>query len=172
MRSSISAVERRSDLGSRASLMMRLRSSDSNIIAQVTRFALAGGLVLVVYLGTTTLLASVFGVPFQIALIIGFGLGLTLHFTLQRVFVWSHHEEFALPLHHQLGRYLALAATQYAVTAASTSLLPSRLGLSTEVVYLATAAVVTSVNFLLFRTRIFHPKAAATHDEPTLRAHE
>ncbi len=150
---------------------MRLRLRDTNIVAQGTRFALGGGLVLAVYLGTTTLLASVVGLPFQVALIIGFAVGLTLHFTLQRVFVWAHHEEFALSLHRQLGRYLALAAAQYAVTAASTSLLPAPLGLSTEVVYLATAAVVISLNFLLFRTRIFHPKATR-HDEPTFGTHE
>ncbi len=151
---------------------MRLRLRDTNIVAQGTRFALAGGIVLAVYLGTTTLLASVVGLPFQVALIIGFAVGLTLHFTLQRVFVWAHHEEFALPLHRQLGRYLVLAAIQYAVTAASTSLLPAPLGLSTEVVYLATAAVVISLNFLLFRTRIFHPKASTRHDEPTFGTHE
>ena len=93
---------------------------------------------------------------------IGFSAGLVVHFTLQRLFVWTHHEEFALPLGHQIGRYLFVAAIQYAVTAASTRLLPSVLGISTEIVYLATVAVVLCTNFLVFRHGIFHSKPATT----------
>jgi putative flippase GtrA len=114
--------------------------------------------VAVVYLTTTTVLAEVFGVPFQAALAIGFFVGVLVHFTLQRLFVWTHHEEFALPLRHQVGRYLAIATAQYGVTAASTSLLPSALGVSEEAVYLATVAVVVSTNFVVFRYGIFHAK--------------
>jgi putative flippase GtrA len=145
-----------------------LRSPDSGLLGQGMRFALAGGTVALVYLTSTTVLADVVGLPFQAALAIGFCLGLIVHFTLQRVFVWTHHEEFALPFHHQVGRYLVVAAAQYGVTAASTSLLPTILGVSTEIVYLATVAVVLSVNFLVFRHGIFHSKTAAT--EPTARS--
>jgi hypothetical protein len=63
-----------------------------------------------------------------------------------------------LPLPHQLGRYLLVAGTQYGVTAASTSLLPSAFGLPTEAVYLATVLLLVSANFLLFRHGIFHAK--------------
>jgi len=118
--------------------------------------------VALVYLGSTTVLAEVVGLPFQAALAIGFSLGLVVHFTLQRLFVWTHHEEFALPLSHQIGRYLIAAAAQYGVTAASTGLLPSALGISAEIVYLATVAVVLSSNFLLFRHGIFHAKAVTS----------
>jgi putative flippase GtrA len=135
-----------------------LRSPSSGLFGQGVRFALAGGTVALVYLTTTTLLADVGGLPFQMALAIGFGVGLVVHFTLQRMFVWRAREEFALPLRHQVGRYLAAAAVQYGVTAASTSLLPSALGVSTEVVYLATVTVVLSTNFLVFRFGIFHSK--------------
>jgi putative flippase GtrA len=130
------------------------------------RFALAGGTVALVYLTTTLVLAEVVGMPFQVALVIGFCVGLIVHFTLQRVFVWTHYEEFALPLHHQAGRYLIVAGAQYGVTAASTALLPTALGVSTEIVYLVTVAVVLSVNFLVFRYRIFHAKPAATDPAP------
>lgn len=126
----------------------------------MVRFGLAGGTVALVYLTTTLVLADVFGVPFQAALVTGFAVGLIVHFTLQRVFVWSHHEEFALPLHRQARRYLAVAAVQYGVTAASTALLPEALGVSTEIVYLTTLAVVVGVNFLVFRHGIFHAKPA------------
>jgi putative flippase GtrA len=130
------------------------------------RFALAGGTVTLVYLTTTIVLADVFGVPFQVALAVGFCVGLIVHFTLQRVFVWTHYEEFALPLHHQAALYLIVAGVQYGVTAASTALLPTALGVSTEIVYLVTVAVVISVNFLVFRHRIFHPKPAVTDPAP------
>ena len=106
--------------------------------------------------------------PFQAALAIGFCVGLMVHFTLQRVFVWTHHEEFALPLRHQAGRYLAVAAVQYGVTAASTSLLPSALGLPTEIVYVATVALIICVNFLVFRHGIFHSKPATADPATTL----
>ncbi|MGD0455028.1 MAG: GtrA family protein [Solirubrobacteraceae bacterium] len=126
------------------------------MLGQGVRFGLSGGTVALVYLATTTLLAEVAGMPFQAALAIGFCVAIAVHFTLQRLFVWAHHEEFALPLGHQLGRYLAVAAVQYGVTAASTGLLPSALGISTEIVYLATVVVVLSANFLVFRNGIFH----------------
>ncbi len=152
-------------------LARSLRTPDSGILGQGVRYALAGGTVLVVYLTTTTVLADVFGVPFQAALAIGFSVGLMIHFTLQRFFVWTHHEEFALPLRHQVGRYLTFAGVQYGVTAASTSLLPSALNVSTEVVYLATVVVIVCTNFLVFRHRIFHAKPAVPerdHEVPTL----
>jgi putative flippase GtrA len=127
----------------------------------MVRFALAGGTVALVYVTTTILLSEVAGVRFQLALAIGFSVALIVHFTLQRLFVWTHHEEFALPLHHQAGRYLIAAGVQYGVTAASTALLPAALGVSSEIVYLATVAVLLGINFLVFRHRIFHPMPAA-----------
>ncbi len=135
-----------------------LRASDSGIAFQGARFALAGAIVTVVYLGVTTLLATVFGIHFQVALIIGFSCGLVVHFTLQRQFVWAHGDEYALPIHRQAGRYLIVAAAQYGVTAASTALLPSALGVPTEVVYLATVFVVVCTNFVVFRQGIFHAR--------------
>jgi putative flippase GtrA len=137
------------------------------LLGQGVRFALSGGTVALVYLATTTILAEVVGLPFQAALAIGFVAAIALHFTLQRVFVWTHHEEFALPFAHQVGRYLAVAGLQYAVTAASTALLPSALGVSTELVYLVTVAFVLSVNFLVFRHGIFHAKPVATDSAPS-----
>ncbi|MGH2854514.1 MAG: GtrA family protein [Solirubrobacteraceae bacterium] len=122
------------------------------------RYVLAGVVVALVYLLTTTFLAAILGMPFQAALPIGFALAIAVHFTLQRLFVWVHDEEFGLPLQHQARRYLTVACVQYGVTAASTSLLPGALGLPTEVVYLVTALLLTSINFLLFRSVVFHPE--------------
>ncbi|HVD58884.1 MAG TPA: GtrA family protein [Thermoleophilaceae bacterium] len=136
-----------------------LASPESGRLGQGVRFAIAGGVVTVVYVATTTLLAQVFGVAFQVALVIGYTLGLCVHFTLQRVFVWVHHEEFVLSVHQQAGRYLLLAGLQYATTAAAVAVLPSPLGLSSQVVYLGAVVVVTAANFLIFGSRVFHARA-------------
>ncbi|MGO9761771.1 MAG: GtrA family protein [Solirubrobacteraceae bacterium] len=133
-----------------------LLAPDSGLLGQGVRFALAGGLVALVYLLTTTALAVVAGVPFQIALVIGFCVAIAVHFTLQRMFVWVDHDEFALPVHRQAGRYLPIVGAQYGVTAASTALLPRALGLPTEVVYVVTALLLAGGNFAIFRHGVFH----------------
>jgi putative flippase GtrA len=137
-----------------------MRSPESGVIGQGVRYVLAGGTVAAVYLLTTLLLADVVEIPFQAALVIGFCVGLIAHFSLQRLFVWTHHEEFALPMHHQAGRYLAVAGAQYGVTALSTSVLPSALNVPTEVVYLATVAVLACTNFVTLRYGVFHARQA------------
>jgi len=126
------------------------------LLGQLVRFGMVGGLVTLFYLAVTTILYQVVGLPFQVALAIGFTFSLLLHFTLQRLFVWIHIDGFALPFRKQVGRYLAMAGSQYGITVASTAILPGALGISTEVVYLATMAVVTTVGFLLMRFVIFH----------------
>jgi putative flippase GtrA len=138
--------------------LRRLLTPASGLLGQGTRYALAGAFVGVVYLSTTTVLAVVLGLPFSEALPIGFALQLVVHFTLQRVFVWVHDENFALPFRHQARRYLTVAGGQLGVTVTTTSLLPPVLGLSTEVVYLISVTLQTAVNFLLFRNLVFHPE--------------
>ncbi len=135
-----------------------LRSSNDDLLGRGARFLIAGGTVAGVYLLTTTLLANVVGIPFQVALPIGFCAGLTVHFTLQRFFVWAHADGFALSLRYQAGRYLLTAAIQYGLTALSTAFLPALLGASTETVYLVTVSLATLLNFLIFRRLIFHAK--------------
>jgi putative flippase GtrA len=137
-----------------------LQSPSSGVLGQGVRFVLAGGIVVVVYVGTTTVLAKVVGMHFQVALAIGFGVALIVQFNLYRLFVWTHHEEFALPVHHQAGRYLVAAAIGYGLTATCTSLLPAALGVSTEIVYLAMVAALPVINFIVFRYIIFHAKPA------------
>jgi len=116
--------------------------------------------VVAVYIATTTVLADVVGLPFELALAIGYAVMLVLQFTLYRAFVWRNHEGFALPVHHQAGRYLAAAAVVYGLTALSTSVLPKALGVSAEAVYLVTLAAIPCVNFLVSGHGIFHAKPA------------
>jgi putative flippase GtrA len=137
-------------------LVRYLRSPRSGLPGQLFRFGLTGGFVTLVYLTVTTVLSQVVGLAFELALAIGFVSALVLHFSLQRLFVWIHDDGFALRFHHQLGRYLAMAGAQYGCTAASTAVLPSALGMPTELVYVATMAVATTTGFLLMRFIIFH----------------
>lgn len=138
-----------------------LRTSEERLLGRGARFVLTGCIVSAVYLITTTLLASVFGVPFQIALPIGFCTGVAVHFTLQRSFVWVHSSGFALAFRHQAVRYVLAAAFQYGLTAATTSLLPSRLGVSTELVYVTTVVAVSLLNFAVFGRLVFHGSSVA-----------
>jgi putative flippase GtrA len=140
-----------------------LRSPNSGVLGQGVRFLFAGGIVVVVYVTTTTVLADVVGLHFQVALAIGFAVALLVQFNLYRVFVWVHHEEFALPVRHQVGRYLVAAAVNYGLTAAATAVLPGLLGVPTEAVYLVMVAALPVVNFVVLRYVIFHAKAPADH---------
>jgi putative flippase GtrA len=144
-----------------------VRSPDWGLAGQGIRFAVSGVLVALVYISVTTLLHEAFGVRFQIALASGFLAGLALHFTLQRLFVWRHHQSFALALHQQAARYLLICLTQYGITALSTAQLPSLLGLPVEIVYLMTVISITGANFMLFRGRVFHGVAAVGDGQAT-----
>jgi putative flippase GtrA len=149
----------------RAAIGRRLLAPDSGLLGQGVRFALVGSLTALVYLLTTTLLAAVVGLPFQVALPLGLGLAIVVHFTLQRMFVWTPSGEFALPLRHQAGRYLSVVGVQYGLTAASTALLPHALGIPTEIVFLVTAVLLGATNFVVFRHGVFHPGAVIAGSE-------
>jgi putative flippase GtrA len=145
----------------------------------IVRFALVGGLGTTVYLLTTTVAADVVGLPFQAALAVGFSTALSFNFVAHRRFVWVKRERYVLPAHRQAGRFLLVALAQYGTTAAATLLLPSALGMPTEAVYLTMVALLSAVNFLVLRHRVFHAAdtaeaattaAAANGREPRLRA--
>lgn len=130
----------------------------ARVVGQGARFVISGSVVALVYIVTTTFLAHVVGTHFQLALAIGYVVGLATHFTLQRLFVWSDENGFALRLHHQAARYLLAAAAQYGLTAAATTTLPNALNVPTEVVYILTVGVLAVANFVVLRTSIFYPR--------------
>lgn len=163
------ASTRQPSLTRAQALVRYLRSPDSGLLGQLVRFGLTGGLVTLLYLTVTTVLSQVVGLPFEVALAIGFVTAILLHFTLQRLFVWIHEDGFALPFRHQVGRYLLMAGAQYGCTAVSTATLPGALGVHTEIVYLATMAVVTTTGFLVMRFIIFHHSPAAGEPDPVGR---
>jgi putative flippase GtrA len=146
-----------------------LKDNDARLHVRGLRFALSGGAVAIYYLTATTVLANVVGLPFQLALVIGYSTAICLHFLLQRFFVWVREDDYALAAHRQLGRYLLIVGIQYGITVASTAFLPSALGVPTEAVYLVTAALLAMTNFLVMGSRVFHQ----SQEEPlaTRRAH-
>jgi putative flippase GtrA len=150
------AIQPRGRVSTRA---QRLLTPEAGLLGQGARFIVNGCATAAVYLLSTTLLALVVGLAFEVALAIGYCLAICFNFTLHRRFVWVHHEGFALPLVHQLGRYVSIAGAQYGVTAASIAVLPHVLELSTEVVYLITASAFAMGSFVVFRSAIFHPKS-------------
>jgi putative flippase GtrA len=129
--------------------------ANDSLSGRAVRFVIAGGAMSIFYLGLTSTLA-VLGVPFQAALIVSFLGAVALHFTLQRLFVWSPHEKYALRVDEQLKRYLPLVSVQYITTAGATAILPSWLGLPVLAVYIGITLLYSLFNFLFFRARIFH----------------
>ena len=129
---------------------------------------IAGGLVAVIYVTVTTLLANVFGVPFQLSLAIGYATAIAAHFSLQRFFVWVHHEEFALPLRSQVGRYLLIAGAQYLMAAIVTATIPSLLDVPVTAVFLVWTCLVSAIGFVLFGRGVFHAQPAEADVTPDL----
>jgi putative flippase GtrA len=138
-------------------LIRRLRSHESGLLGQGLRFGLAGATVAGVYVLSTLLLVHVLGLGFEAALPIGFAIAITVHFTLQRTFVWIPANACALPIRRQLPRDLTIALTQYGMTALALALLPRALGVKPDVVYLCCVVLLTILSFLLLRARVFHP---------------
>jgi putative flippase GtrA len=127
------------------------------LVGRGIRFAFVGGSVAAYYIGMTTFLFDIVRLPFQAALVIGFTTAICVHFTLQRFFVWKRENRYALRTHHQVARYLAVVGAQYGITAATTATLPEALGVPIREVYLTVAIFLAVTNFLVMRSRVFHP---------------
>ena len=147
-----------------AERVRRLLTPEAGLLGQGVRYIVGGCTSVAVYLLSTTFLALVVGLSFELALAIGFCLTVAVNFPLHRMFVWVNHEGFALPIHHQFGRYISVAGAQYGLTAASIAILPRVLGLPTEVVYLVTALAFAVVSFIAFRKGVFHANESALPD--------
>jgi putative flippase GtrA len=133
-----------------------IRSPRWGVYGQGLRFVLSGGLVALVYVTTTTVLHDLFDLPFELALAIGYVLSAVSHYTLQRLFVWRHAERFALRAHRQLVRYVCVSGSQYGLTVLATARLPGLLNVPVEAVYLTTVLTLAVVNFVIFRSQVFH----------------
>lgn len=120
---------------------------------------MAGATVAAFYLAVPLLLNGLLGIPIEVAILIAYILAVTLHFNLQRHFVFRQVDAFALSVRQQIGRYLIIGAIQYPTTALATAVLPGLLGVSERVVFVAVTIVMSLTFFLLLRGHVFHPDA-------------
>ncbi len=104
---------------------------------KLAKFALTGTLVAAVYFAVTAALTLLVGAPTQVAVVVGYVVSVTLHFMVNRRFVFASSTGYAHHLTAQGSRYLVVALSSYACTALGDScrvcradlLHPSRLGL-------------------------------------------
>jgi putative flippase GtrA len=127
------------------------------LTGQTIRYAIVGASVAGVYLSLPLIFHGAFGVAIQIAIPIAYVLAVSLHFQLQRHFVFRHVTRFALSRRKQVARYIALGLVQYPTTALSTFLLPRILGLSEQAAFVCTSLAISATFFLLLRGHVFHP---------------
>jgi putative flippase GtrA len=128
--------------------------------AQGLRYIAVGGLATGVYLASTALLAEFVGLPFQAAMLLGYLLGIAIHFTLHRFFTFATDQGYALGVHRQAGRYVAFVVAQYGVVAVAVAAGASLFGVPEILVWLVLVGPVTVVGFVVLRTRMFHPRVS------------
>jgi len=126
------------------------------VILQLLRFGVTGGVVFGVYTGGTLLLSGPIGMPIYAAIAVAYLVGVILNFTLQRHFVFLDRATFALPLRAQFLRYLIAGALLYGATSVAVSTLPGVIGTSQRVVFVIVVAPISLLSFTLVRTAIFH----------------
>jgi putative flippase GtrA len=143
------------------SAIVWIRRPELGVLGQGIRYAIAGATVALVSLTGTIVLAEGAGLAYEAAFAIAYTAAVVTHFSLQRYFVWSHHEKFALALHHQLMRYLPITLANYGVVALALAVLPHALHVSSLPVYLVATALITVASFLLLRANVFHPQRSS-----------
>lgn len=137
----------------------------------LTRYGVAGATVALVYLAIPLGLNGLAGVAIQIAIPIAYVVAVTLHFNLQRHFVFRHVDEFALSVRQQIGRYVVIGAVQYPTTALATAFLPGLLNISERVVFVLVTLVMSLTFFLMLRGHVFHPTVEEELDAETEAEH-
>jgi putative flippase GtrA len=141
-----------------------IRQPELGLLGQGLRYAIAGATVAFVSIAGTLSLGEGAGLSYAVAFSCAYAVAVVVHFTLQRYFVWSHHEEYALPLHLQLVRYLPIAAVNYGVVEVAILVLPHALHIPERDVYLGMTVLMTVTSFLLFRTSVFHAQESTDGD--------
>ncbi len=128
--------------------------------AVLLRFAISGDAVAAVQLGVVTAL-TVSGMPIQAALAIGYALALTLHFTLNRRWVFATGRGFAHRFTAQGIRYLCVALGSYSLTALALAVLPGALAAPELAVFLGVSITLGLAGFLMMRVWVFRQAATS-----------
>jgi len=124
-------------------------------LAQLLRYATAGGTSALLYVGLTLLISGPVGLSIQVAILIAYVLAVVVNFLLQRHFVFRHEGDFALPPHRQALYYVLVGVIVVGGSAAATTWLPDLLGVSEQAVYIGTVAVTPLLTYTVFRFRVF-----------------
>jgi putative flippase GtrA len=136
------------------------------------RYGIAGATVALVYISLPVVLNAGARVPLELSIPVSYLTAVTLHFNLQRHFVFRHVHSFALTRRAQIGRYVIMGAVQYPTAAIATALLPRLLGLSARATFVVVALTMSVGAFLVLRAHIFHGSrddfALAHTSEPEL----
>jgi putative flippase GtrA len=138
---------------SRSAFAARLRHP---LTAQMSRYAIAGAITAVVGTVTVFLLTGPGGVAIQPAILLSYPLTLTVHFSLQRRFVFADRDIYTLRMSTQLRRYLILIAAQYGCIAGGTALLVHVAGLGDRPAYLIAIGTTPVILFAALRLGVFH----------------
>ena len=127
-----------------------------SVTAQFARYALAGAITLMVGAGTVMALTAITGMAIQLAIFCSYPLLITMHFSLQRHFVFPERNAFTLTTSTQLRRYLVICAGHYACVAVGTAGIARLTSLSSRAAYLIMVATMPLIVFMTFRRRVFH----------------
>jgi len=143
------AISPRQDASIRATLLRRVPP-----LAVILRFLVTGGSVAALHLGLVSAMVLL-GVHIQAALIVSYAVSLTVHFTLNRQWVFATDQGYAFHLTLQGVRYLCAAAISYAGSAAAVALLPGPLGLPDLAVFFLATGAMTCVTFVVLHLWVF-----------------
>jgi putative flippase GtrA len=116
---------------------------------------MTGGLVALVAFATMTVLLTVFDVPGQLSLAITYLVSTTLHFALNRQWVWRGDGGYELHLTAQGRRYLLLVAASYATNAAALGWVPGWLDVPELAVYFVTTVLLAVASYVVLRHWVF-----------------
>jgi putative flippase GtrA len=125
------------------------------------RYGIAGAIVAGVYLLIPLALNGGAGIPIEACIPVAYVTAVTLHFNLQRHFVFRHVDKFALSRREQIIRYIAVGLVQYPAVAVATAILPHLLHTSQRLVFVGVTVTMSLCLFLVLRTRIFHASDVA-----------
>jgi putative flippase GtrA len=132
----------------------------------ILRFAFTGGLVALVAFACMTVQLEVLSVPGQLALVITYLISTTVHFSLNRQWVWHGAGGYTLHFTAQGRRYLCVVAVSYGVNALSIAFLPTLLGVPELAVYFVVTALLAIVSYLVFRHWVFGRTVAPANTLP------
>lgn len=151
------SVQERPEAGATAlappSLVRRVRSL---FTWTTVRYAINGSATTLLYIVLTLMLDGPGDLPIQVAIPLAYITSLVVNFTLQRAFVFTSQNGFALSRRAQLTRYGAAVLVQYTITATSTAKLPGLLGVPERDVYVVTVLCLALCAFLTLRSVVFH----------------